>query len=287
MTFENIVGADEYQGMQLAIKLFDELKDRPRPRKARITCRKHALSAPRRDENANGEISVEKAIDAWCRDNDGKDIPSDGIFWRWGVTQLGVPNRRSYWLRAAQTCDNPGKFNRYECKKALMDGMENCDKGPETHGLAASIACLDYSIDLGGTTDSAIPPWAAKPDTNKFPPPEDAARSNKNGAAYAPVCDEGRGMRPLSDEDLNKAIDAFCQNGQKIRGFGKSWANMFDYPPKKTPQFYDYDRLTLHLTMGAEGINNNGGRDPYADPKWCKYVLRSCRPVMAGKAAND
>jgi hypothetical protein len=124
----------------------------------RGTCRKHALSAPHRDENANGEISVKKVIDTWCRDNDGKDIPSNGIFWRWGSTKLGVPNRRSYWLRAAQTCDNPGKFNHHECKKVLMDGMEECDKGPETHGLAASIACLDYSIDLCATTDSAIPP---------------------------------------------------------------------------------------------------------------------------------
>ena len=257
--------------MQLALKLFKEFKDRPPVRKAKIACRNHPLSAPRSDKDANGGTSVEKAVDTWCNDNDGKDVGADGIYWRWGVTQLSVPNRSSFWLRATKTCDKPEKFNRQECKKALMDGMKECDKGPETHGLAASVGCLDYSIDLSGVTDGAMPPWAEKEEDRKFPPPEFAEKKDGNGQGYAPNCDKGNGERPLTDADLNKAIDAFCQNGQEIKGYGEKWANMFDYPPPKEPQFYNHETHKMYLTFGAETINN-GGADPYQDMRWCKYV---------------
>jgi hypothetical protein len=205
---------------------------------------------------------VEKAIDAWCKDNDGKDVGSDGFYARWGVTWLDVPNRSSFFLRAARTCDSADKFNRWECKKALMEGMEQCDKGPETNGLAASVACLDYSIDLSGITYDGMPPWAEKEEDRRFPPPE---------SGEAPVCYRKNEYRPLSDEDLNKAIEAFCQDGKAIQGYGVSWANMFDFPPKNEPQFYSYEQYNMHLTFGAETVKN-GGPQLYPDMRWCRHV---------------
>jgi hypothetical protein len=210
--FENVIGAAEYQDRLAALTLFKELKGRPKARKAKIACRHHSLSAPRNDKDAGGGTSVEKAIDAWCKDNDGKDVGSDGFYSRWGVTRLDVPNRSSFFLRAARTCNRADKFNQWECKKALREGMEQCDKGPETHGLAASVACLDYSIDFSGVTYDGMPPWAEKDEDRRFPPPE---------FDNPPVCDPNNGYRPLSNEDLNKAIDAFCQDGKTIQGYGK------------------------------------------------------------------
>lgn len=266
--WENVVGDEEYWNMQMALALYKEMKDRPPVRNAKVTCRNSKLSAPK-----HGDSHVEQAINTWCQDNKDKDISSGGIYWRWGVDRLGVPERSSFWLRAAKTCDNPGIFNGEECKKALMDGMEECDEGEETHGLAASIGCLDYSIDFSGTTDSSSPPWADKAAEKKFPPPEDAPKRGGKGEGHAPICDEGKGERPLTDEDLSKAIDAFCQNGHEIVGFGQYWKNMFDYPPAGTPQFYDTEHLKMHLTFGAETINN-GGKEPYQDMDWCKYVIQ-------------
>lgn len=258
------IDEDGYWAYQHAMSLYKEYKDKPLVRDAKVTCRKSKLSAPKQ-----GDGHVEQAVNTWCSDNDGKDINSDGIFWRWGVDRLGVPDRSSFWLRAAKTCDNPGKFSKDECKKALVDGIKECDKGGEqTHGLAASIGCLDYSIDFSGTTDSKSPPWVDKPD-KKFPPPEDAPKQGGKGEGHAPICDKGKGERPLTDEDLSKAIDAFCQNGQEIVGFGQYWRNMFNYPPSGTPRFYDTEHLRMHLTFGAETINN-GGKEPYEDEDWCK-----------------
>lgn len=271
LIFENVIGIDEYQTMQAAFSLFKEFSNRPAVRNAKVVCRNHPLSAPRSDKDAGGEISVEKAIDAWCKDNDGKDISPDGFYSRWGVTRLGVPGRSSFFLRAARTCSSADKFNQWECKRALTVGMEQCDKGPETHGLAASVDCVDYSIDLSGVTYDGMPPWAEKEEGRKFPPPEDAEAYNKGGAGNAPVCDKGTGQRPLTDEDLNKAIDAFCQDGQVIKGYGKSWDNMFNFPPEKEPQFYPTERYKMHVTIGAESIEN-GGPQPYQDIRWCKYA---------------
>jgi hypothetical protein len=252
---ENVIGAAEYQDRLAAVTLFKELKGRPKVRKAKVTCRHHPLSAPRNDKDASGGTSVEEAIDAWCKDNDGKDVGSDGLYARWGVTRLDVPNRSSFFLRAARTCGSADKFNRWECKRALMEGMEECDKGPETNGLAASVACLDYSIDLSGVTYDGMPPWAEKEEDFRFPPPE--------GIESGVRCYGGHTYRPLSDEDLNKTIDAFCQDGKEIQGYGK----MFDFPPKNEPQFYSYEVINMHLTVGAELSKNS---EPTL--AWCRHV---------------
>jgi hypothetical protein len=273
MLYDSVIGTDKLQGMQTALKLFQDLKDHP-VRDASVICQKSKLSAPRSDEKANGGTSVEAAVDTWCRDNDGKTVGTESLYWRWGVTNLGVPERSSFWLRATKTCDKTETFDRWECKKALLDGMKKCDKDSSvTHGLAASISCVDYSIEFSGTVD-ADPPWARKREDRKFPPPESAEKKDEKGKAYEPQCNEnlGIGGSPLSDDDLNKGIDAFCQNGNEIRGFGQYSEGFFDYPPSNEPQFSTDDPYyNMHLTMGAETINN-GGEDPYEDMRWCRYV---------------
>lgn len=270
-SFENIMGLDELQEMQAALELFKEYKDRPVLRTAKIACRNHPLAAPRSDKDADGGVSVEKAIDTWCKDNDGANVGFDGFHWRWGITHASVPDRSSFWLRVARTCPSADKFNREECKKALMDGMQQCDKGATTYGLAALVDCLDYSIDLSGITDGNIPPPPGRKRKKiaNSRPREFAEKKNGNGQAHAPICDKNAYTRPLSDADLNSGIDAFCQNGQKIKGFGKLWANMFDYPPSNKPQFYPNDGHRMHLTFGAETMDN-GGEEPYQDMRWRK-----------------
>lgn len=262
----NFIGPD-LAVMQLAHSPIDPGKNKLLSRQARVTCRNHPLSAPISEKDANGGTGVEKVVENWCNDHDGKVVGSDGLYFRGKISRLGVGDRSSFWLRAAKTCDKQEKFNKEQCKKALKEGMRQCDKGPETHGLAASIGCLDYSIDLSGVTDDKMPPWDEKKSDRKFPPPEFAARRGGKGQGYAPICDAGRGEDPLTDGDLNTAIDAFCQNGQQIKGFGNNWANMFNYPPENKPQFYNHRTYKMHLTFGAETVNK-----PYEDINWCKYV---------------
>jgi hypothetical protein len=260
--------------MQMTFSLLNEFKNGPPAKDAKITCTNSKLSAPISEKDADHGASVEQAIETWCNDNDGKDVGPDGIYWRWGVTKLGVPNRSSFWLRAAQTCGQSRKLDKQQCKKSLTAGMKQCDKGPVTHGHRADLDCLAYNIDLSGNVDPALPPWSSPRsiDSEKFPPPLDKER--------APTCDSGKGARPVTDEDLNKAISAFCRDGAKINGFssgGRSWENMFDYPPENEPQWFPNDALTMHLAIGAESVKN-GGPLPYdaKDMRWCESVCTSC-----------
>jgi hypothetical protein len=98
--------------MQIALSLLMEFRERGLVRNATTSCDKSSLSAPRGKDGADGATSVEDAIETWCRDNDSKELDSGGIYSPWGITELGVPNRSSYWLRAAKTCDDKTKFNQ-------------------------------------------------------------------------------------------------------------------------------------------------------------------------------
>lgn len=269
MSFENTISLDEANDMKLAFSLFTELKDRPKVRQAKIACRNHPLSAPRNKKDSSGGPNVEDAIESWCKEHDGKDVNDEGFYGRWGITRQGVPGRSSFFLRASRTCKSADKFNRWECKRALEDGLSKCDTGSETHGLASSVSCLDYSIDLSGVTYDGMPPWAEKVEDRRFPPPEDAEKKNGGGRGNTPICTSGRGERPLTDGDLNRAIDAFCQDGKKIMGFGKYSEGFIDYPPKTEPQFYPHDGLTMHLTLGMQTVEN-GAPEPYQDMRWCR-----------------
>lgn len=240
-------------------------------REPSITCRNHPLSAPQYDSDADGGPSVGSAINQWCGDNHGKRPDTENIYWRWGITQLGVPNRSSFWLRAtANSCDRPESIVKDECVKSLTDGMTQCD--PEsvvTHGLTASIGCLVYDLDLSGVTRGESPPWDEKP---AFPAPEFAPGKGLGGAANKPLCYDPsiqKGQK-IFEDDLNKAIDAFCIEGKKIEGFGEDWEHMFRYPPDEQDSFYQEGR-PMHLNLGAEN-KQNGGPDLYDNMDWCKYV---------------
>jgi hypothetical protein len=151
--------------------------------------------------------------------------------------------------------------------------MKQCgEEGNElTHGAKATGDCLDYSIRPSYMVDTDQPPWHQTNEKRKFPPPENAERKGGNGGDYKPLCNEGNGKIPLSNDDLNKAIDWFCQDGIEPKGFGQYSDGFEDYPPRNEPQFYQDDSLTMFLTMAAETINN-GGPDPYEDMNWCRYV---------------
>lgn len=239
---------------------------------AKITCRNHQLSAPQHDGDAQGGTSMESAIKQWCEDNDGKEVTSAREIWqRYGITELGVSDRRSFWLRASLSCGNSETMHKEICKKSLLDGMKKCDPdSSETHGETASLGCLDYSTDMSGVTQDDNPAWSEKP---HYPPPEYAPSGNGDGPNRV-VCYPSE-IQPgsfLSEDQINEAIAAYCSNEVEIKGFGgERLTNAFDYPPNGKPQFPTNDkRYVMHLGMIAETVDNNGGRQFYADPAWCE-----------------
>ncbi|TGO14631.1 hypothetical protein BTUL_0050g00260 [Botrytis tulipae] len=233
-------------------------------------------SAPRDDDNSGG-VTVNSAITQWCSNNHGKRIDwlvwSD-TSWRFPISNLYVPDRSSFWLRANMNDERnpiPGAhptkeatFDKNQCIRALHDGMDRCDdKKTRTNDHTTESNCIDYSIILSGITRSRGAPWATKP---PFPPPEfepDLAEKDN-----APSCANGQAGRPLSSPDIDAAIDGFCTDGAEIKGYGKYWENMYDYPAEGQPQFYNDDLYKMHLMMGAETVEN-GGPVPYKNMEWC------------------
>ncbi|KAJ4364159.1 hypothetical protein N0V83_009614 [Neocucurbitaria cava] len=242
--------------------------------KSSTKCRNHPLSAPKHDANANGATSVDAAAQRWCSDNDGHALTGETgkneVYFRWGITQLSVPNRSSFWLRASLNGDNKqGKVIKSECIAALTDSLAQCDVDKDvTHGFTASVGSIDYSLDLSGVTVDGNPPWNEKP---AFPAPEFTPGKDLGGAAQSPTCypSDAELGRKVSGVDLESAMNAFCVNGADIAGFGYHWDKMFQYPPKGQPQFYNSASTKMHLEFGAETINN-GAKEPYNDMSWCK-----------------
>jgi hypothetical protein len=68
---------------------------------------------------------------------------------------------------------------------------------------------------------------------------------------------------------MKKAIDGFCQDGAEIKGFGPYGELTYNFPPQSTPQFYNDDKLHLHVDMRVQTVNN-GGPQPYQNMDWCK-----------------
>jgi hypothetical protein len=243
----------------------------------KIACRHSTVKAPRGVKEAEGGKSLDEAIQEWCHNNNGKTVKKgENVSQRWGISERGVPERASYWLRGAITCGNEAKMNKGDCIKALSDGMAKCakeDKGGKeegfTRGHAASVGCMDYSIDMSGRMDENSPPWSLLP--KKFPPPGDTG--------HKPICVDyypGFKGRTLAQNDLYAAIDFFCKDGSEVKGLGKYGANFVDYPQKDKPQFFPDDRLKMHLTFGAVFNAKGGDTDndrknwhPYKEMEWC------------------
>jgi hypothetical protein len=130
------------------------------------------------------------------------------------------------------------------------------------------IGCIDYSIHITDNIYDDSPPWD-KP-TLRFPPPLNA---QKDGHAQSVKCTEwAQPTRPISEYDMDRAIDAFCENGKEIAGFhvGKRrWGEMFNFPPRGQPQFYKHEDLRMHIAIGAATVNV-GNPTPYDNMDYCK-----------------
>ncbi|OAL53629.1 hypothetical protein IQ07DRAFT_640677 [Pyrenochaeta sp. DS3sAY3a] len=75
--------------------------------------------------------------------------------------------------------------------------------------------------------------------------------------------------KSLSNEELTKAIDIFCQDGTEIVGFGRSkpWLDkMFKWPSSDNPRFL------MGAIFNGEGmpfVNDKANWKPYKDMRWC------------------
>ncbi|KAF2114463.1 hypothetical protein BDV96DRAFT_600430 [Lophiotrema nucula] len=248
--------------------------DKPNPE-----CWPAAVGVPRglKETEDQPGTSVDEALEDFCNNIDGQkveDSSDDSVKMhakRWGFAEWGVPDRRSFWLRAQYAnrsgCGGYEWPRKTNCKAAFKEAMETCaPDSPRTTGFIVSgIGCIDYSLHVTDNTHDDSPPW--KDPVIAFPPPISAP---SKGAENSVVCATIGGYgRPLTKDDMEKAFDAICQDGKDIRGFGDNpkWSNMIDYPPQGQPQFYPNDRLTMHLTMGA-ATPDNGEPYPY-DDNWC------------------
>ena len=248
--------------------------DRPNP----ATCWTWPFGAPKGQKEVDHEgvpgTSVEQAIEDFCNGIDGQkveesdDETKNQHARRWGYAEWGVTDRHSFWLRAQYasrpSCGGWEWPHKTNCKAAFKQGMEQCAAGVGTTGgmIIAGIGCIDYSIHVTDNVFDDSPPW--KTPTLRFPPPLDAPKPG--GGSNTPQCyTNTQATRPLTDDDLYRAIDAFCQNGNDIQGFS---GHMFNYPPDGQTPFYPDDKYIMIFTMGAETVNN-GAPKPYADMNQC------------------
>jgi hypothetical protein len=240
------------------------------PRDADIRCGDKKLQAPRGAQEASGAPSLDTAIEQFCTDNNRKTVTKgQDVYQRYGMTAWDVPDRNSFWLRGALTCSEQETMSKDECVKALKGGLDKCSSNSGySHGLAASVGCLDYSIDLSGVTRDDSPPWNQK---IGFPPPEDAERTD--GGQWEVFCSD-RAIKKdtvtFDEAEMNKGIDAFCQNGASIAGFGSEdplLDNMLKWPAN------DREQMLIGAILNGESKNNVNAKDkwkPYKDMAWCK-----------------
>jgi hypothetical protein len=239
-----------------------------------IKCLNHPLDAPKTDKAASGGTSVESAIQAWCSDNDGHQFTSnsisDNVYWRWGITQLDVTDRRSFWLRANPNGNNQqASFVKDECIAALTEGLSKCDPESDTsHGFTASVGTIDYSLDLSGVTINDSPPWNEHP---SFPAPEQATAKGKKGP-QAPKClnENKYATGPfVNPDDLERAIDYWCVDNTEITGFGPYGNAGPIFPPEGEPGFYPESPNPQHLHLSTQTVQNPDVPEPYEDMQWC------------------
>ncbi|KAH6865939.1 hypothetical protein BKA58DRAFT_461960 [Alternaria rosae] len=238
-----------------------------------VKCLNHPLDAPKNDKTASGGVSVESAIQTWCSDNDGHQFSSnsisDNVYWRWGITQLDVPDRRSFWLRAKPNGNNQqASFVKDECIAALTNGLSTCDPDSDnTHGFTATVGTIDYSLDLSGVTNLDNPPWNEHP---AFPAPELVTAKDSTNPQI-PQCWDPKIYyigRKVAPDDIEKAISAWCKDDTKIEGFGNN-AKGFMYPPEGETPFYPNDRTPMHMRMDVATVKT-GEKEPYGSMKWCE-----------------
>ncbi|KAI4925262.1 hypothetical protein J4E85_007139 [Alternaria conjuncta] len=238
-----------------------------------VKCLNHPLDAPKNDKTTSGGVSVESAIRTWCSDNDGhqfsSNAKSDNVYWRWGITQLDVPDRRSFWLRAKPNGNNQqASFVKDECIAALTNGLSTCDPNSDnTHGFTATVGTIDYSLDLSGVTQLDNPPWNEHP---AFPAPEFLTAKDSTKPHTTQCWDPKTTFtnRKIAPDDIEKAISAWCKDGTTIDGFGNN-ADGFMYPPEGETPFYPNDHTPMHMRMNVATVET-GEKEPYGDMEWCE-----------------
>lgn len=216
---------------------------------AKITCRNpdNDVAAPRGDKESEGAVSLDSAIEQFCTDNNAKDVnKGENVYQRYAITNWGVSNRNSFWLRGAITCGEKETMSKDDCIKALKDGIDQCNAGSGySYGLAASVGCLDYSIDVSGLVQDNSPPWDEK---ISFPPPRSLARENwrENPVNWFGTSTEAH--RVIKMDDVNTFIGEWCQSDGP-------WKN----------DIWDFE---LKGKLAAVATPNCGIK--YADQNWCK-----------------
>lgn len=157
--------------------------------KVEVTCRdaNGPYSAPKYDRSASGATGIETAIKDWCSDSGLKQLIKDGAtpYGRWPITQINVPNRSSFWLRAqVHGNNNIGIILYDQCVSVFTEGLNKRDTDSDmTHGFSALLGSLEYSIDVSGWTQEGNPPW----DQKVFFPPADSVKG-KDGKSFASEC---------------------------------------------------------------------------------------------------
>jgi hypothetical protein len=239
-----------------------------------INCLNHPLDAPKNDQAASGGVSVESAIQTWCSDNNGHQFSSnsieDNVYWRWGITQLDVSDRRSFWFRAKPNGNHQqASFVKEECIAALTEGLSKCDSGSDnSHGFTASVGTIDYSLDLSGVTNHDSPPWNEHP---SFPAPEQLTAKGST-KPQAPRCLNEKKFatgRKVFPNDLESAIDAWCIDNSVIEGWGQYGIDGPQFPPPGETPFYPNAWNPMHIHLAVRTVEN-GAPEPYEDMNWCQ-----------------
>ncbi|KAH7401209.1 hypothetical protein BKA66DRAFT_564870 [Pyrenochaeta sp. MPI-SDFR-AT-0127] len=114
-----------------------------------------------------------------------------------------------------------------------------------------------------------MPPWAEKDEDRKFPPPEFAAKKDGGGQGHAPVCGQGIGERPLTDDDLNKASMPFVKMGRKSKAMANGGRTCSITHLKRNPNSTT-TRGPGCISLLVHRLSTMAQQKPYEDMRWCK-----------------
>ncbi|KAF2675792.1 hypothetical protein K458DRAFT_352760 [Lentithecium fluviatile CBS 122367] len=245
--------------------------DKPKPPE----CLPAEFGAPRGQKEVDHEggqgTSVDDALEQFCNDIGGQKVDESNPVHarRWGFSEWGVPDRRSFWLKAeyinrpgCQGYEWPHKTN---CKVVLKQSMGTCagDQGRSTGFIVQGIGCIDYSLHVSDVNRDDSPPW--KEPVKEFPPPVSAPKTGTRGPQEV-VCAQGQEDHSLSEEDVNKLIGEVCIEGQPVNPEipqpydDMAWCNGFDHKLKKDDCTYALRRI--HHTC-SDGDKLYGGEYTY------------------------
>jgi hypothetical protein len=237
-------------------------------------CLKGKWGAPRGEQEIKkagvGGTSVDSAYNQWCQEIDGKEVKDqlvlDTLYDRWGFSDLNVPDRHSFWLRAKyakrEGCQGTGTAKADICKEAIQKAMETCapSSGFTQGFIAKPEGCVDYSVEISGSVHEGSPPWDDH--VVNFPPSEDTEA--QSGGTNIPSCSSIAGIkhRVAKVADLEKAIDEYCSNGSEfeMENSNEDW---------RTHNAGISIALASSTFKKSSGPGSNSKR-PVKDMRWCE-----------------